>query len=83
MPEVPETHRVLLCENLPNGIDVPGVIFAPLWVGARNQPAGATRIDGTPERRAIALTDAATVDRLELTRVDGLSVYEPITKQYA
>lgn len=83
MPNVPETHRVLLCEDSPNGINLPGVIFAPLWACAGNQQAGATKIDGTPERRAIAVADAGTVDQLELARIKGLSVYAPITKHYA
>ena len=83
MPEVPETHRVLLCETTLAGIDLPGVIFAPLWAGAGNQQAGATKIDGTPERRAIAVADAVTVESLELGQIDGLAVYAPITKYYA
>ena len=27
MPNVPETHRVLLCEDVPTGFDLPGVLF--------------------------------------------------------
>lgn len=83
MPAVPESHRVLLCEDARFGIDLPGVLFIPLAAGAGNQQAGATKIDGTPERRSIAVTDMATVDRLNLTALEGLAVYAPITKYYA
>ena len=55
MPDVPETHRVLLCEDA--AIDLPGILFVPLTARAGNQQAGATKIDGQPERRAIALVD--------------------------
>ncbi len=83
MPDVPETHRVLLCEDAAQGIDLPGILFVPLTAGAGNQQAGATKIDEQPERRAIALVDATSVNRQNLTAIEGLAVYRPITGYYA
>ncbi|MBT5496276.1 MAG: hypothetical protein HOK54_11080, partial [Alphaproteobacteria bacterium] len=75
--------RVLFCEDAADGIDLPGVLFVPLRAGAGNQQAGATKIDGKPEQRSIALTDAATADRLGAAETDGLAVYAPITRYYS
>ncbi len=83
MPEVPETHRVLLCEDTAQGIGLPGILFVPLKASAGNQQAGATKIDGQPERRAIALVDAPSVDQRNLSAIEGLAVYRPITAYYA
>ena len=83
MPDVPETHRVLLCEDAAQEIDLPGILFVPLTAGAGNQQAGATKIDGQPERRAIALVDEVLVHQQNLTAIEGLSVYRPITTYYA
>lgn len=82
MPEVTPESRVLFCEDAAHGFDLPGILFVPLTAGAGNQQAGATKIDGRPERRSIALCDAAAVDRLNLSAIDGLAVYAPITAYY-
>lgn len=82
MPEVTEDGRVLLCEDAPHGFDIADILFVPLKAGAGNQQAGATKIDGQPAQRAVALTDAATVARHDLAAIDGLAVYAPITKYY-
>jgi hypothetical protein len=83
MPEVTDDTRVLFCEDAADGINLPGVLFVPLRAGAGNQQAGATKIDGKPEQRSIALTDAATADRLGAAEIDGLAVYAPITRYYS
>ena len=82
MPEVSDSGRVLLCEDAPHGFDLPNVLFQPLEAVTGRRKAGATELDGQPVRRAIALTDAATVGKLNLTSMDGLAVYTPITKRY-
>ena len=64
-------------------IDLPGILFVPLKAGAGDQQAGATKIDGQPERRAIALVDEVLVHQQNLTAIEGLSVYRPITTYYA
>jgi hypothetical protein len=68
MPPVTKTGRVLLCEN------------APLEAASGPRQAGASAFDGEPVRRALALTDAANVDRLALCDIDGLAVYAPISE---
>lgn len=82
MPEVSADMRIVLCEDALYGLGQSDVLFVPLKAGAGNQQAGATKIDGTPERRSIALTDAATATRLDLAHVEGLAVYAPITAYY-
>lgn len=82
MPEVTAQGRVVLCEDAPYGIDLPDVLFTPLEAATGPRQAGASRIDGTPERRSIAVTDAATVSRLGLVEREGLAVYAPVTKRY-
>ena len=82
-PEVAEKGRVLLCEDAPDGFDLPNVLFLPLSAASGRQKAGATALDGEPERRALALTDADTVNTLNLTAIEGLAVYAPITKRYS
>ncbi len=82
MPEVTEEGRVLYCEDAPYGFDIPNTLFIPLATAAGRQKAGLTELDGKPERRAIAITDAATVARHGLTRKPGLAVYAPVTKRY-
>lgn len=79
MPPVTQTGRVVLCEGAPNGFELPDIAFQPLKAATGRRQAGATSFDGEPVRRALALTDAATVDRLDLTAIDGLAVYAPIT----
>jgi hypothetical protein len=83
MAEVSGAGRVLLCEDAPCGPDLPDVLFVPLQVAAAGRrKAGLTELDGAPERRSLAVTDAATVERLGLVRRDGLAVYAPVTKRY-
>lgn len=82
MPEVSQSMRLLYCEDAPHGFDLPDILFTPLETATGKRKAGASQIDGQPTRRAIALTDAATVDRLDLSAMDGLAVYAPITKRY-
>jgi hypothetical protein len=83
MPEVTNNTCVLFCEDVADGIDLPGVLFVPLRAGAGNQQADATKIDGKPEQRSIALTDAATADRIGAASIEGLAVYAPITRYYS
>ena len=82
LPQVFEDGRVLYCEDIPFGIDLPNVLFTPLTVASGPRQAGATSLDGMPKRRAIALTDKATVAALNLTKMQGLAVYKPITKRH-
>jgi hypothetical protein len=83
MPEVNDDTCVLFCEDAADGIDLPGVLFVPLRAGVGNQQAGATKIDGKPEQRSIALTDATMVDRIGVASIEGLAVYAPITRYYS
>jgi hypothetical protein len=55
----------------------------PLRAGAGNQQAGTTKIAGKPEQRSIALTDAATADRIGAASIEGPAVYAPITRYYS
>jgi hypothetical protein len=82
MPEVTESGRVVLCEDAPRGFDLPNCLFLPLEAATARRKAGATELDGEPARRAIAVTDAATVDKHDLSALDGLAVYAPITERY-
>ena len=71
----------------PHGIDLADCLFLPLEAASGRRKAGATEFDGEPARRAIAVTDADTVERGDLSRgdlsrIDGLAVYAPITKRY-
>ncbi len=82
MPAVTETGRILLCEDAPDGFDLPDILFRPLEAATGRRQAGASEFDGEPVRRALAVTDAATVDRLDLASIDGLAVYAPITERH-
>ena len=82
MPEIGDTSRVVLCEDAPHGFDLPNCLFLPLEAATARRQAGATEIDGEPARRAIAITDASTVERHDLSAMDGIAVYAPITKRY-
>jgi hypothetical protein len=81
-PEVMDSARVLLCEDAPHGFDLPNCLFLPLETSTGRRKAGASQLDGEPLRRAIAVTDAETVERHNLTATSGLAVYAPITKRY-
>ncbi len=82
MPEVRENGRILYCEDAPTGLDLPNTLFVPLVAASGPRQAGATSLDGTPERRSIALTDEATLETLNFTEIDGIVVYKPITKRH-
>lgn len=82
VPEVTAEGRVVLCEDAPHGFDLADILFLPLEAATGRRKAGATAFDGEPVRRALAVTDAATVDRHDLTVADGLAVYAPVTKRY-
>jgi hypothetical protein len=81
MPPVTKTGRVLLCEDAPNGFELPDILFHPLEAATGRRQAGASAFDGVLVRRALALTDAPNVDRLGLSDIDGLAVYAPITER--
>ena len=82
MPEVREDGRILYCEDAPFGFDLPLPLFTLLRAASGPRQAGATSLDGHPASRAIAVTDAATVEALNLTAMDGRAVYAPITKRH-
>ena len=82
VPEVTDAGRVLLCEDAPHGFDLADCLFLPLAAATGRRQAGATELDGAPSRRAIAVVDAQTVERLNLIAAAGLAVYAPITKRY-
>jgi hypothetical protein len=82
VPEVTENGRILLCEDAPNGIDLPDILFTPLVTAAGRQKAGATELDGQPTRRSIAVSNAESVASLGLNAMEGIAVYAPITKRY-
>jgi hypothetical protein len=82
MPELTESGRILFCEDAPYGFDLEDTLFLPLTAGSGRQKAGATELDGKPERRAIAVSDAATVGRFNIAQKEGLAVYAPITKRH-
>ena len=82
VPEVTDTGRVLLCEAASRGFDLANCLLLPLESATARRQAGATELDGEPVQRAMAVTDAETVDRLNLTMADGLVVYAPLTKRY-
>lgn len=81
-PEVSNTSRVLLCEEATNGFDLPDCLFLPLTSSTGRRKAGASELDGEPARRAIAVVDAQTVERLNLTGTDGVAAYAPMTRRY-
>ena len=82
MAAVSDEARVLFWEGVPDDFGLPDCLPVALTAGAGNQQAGATKIDGTPERRAIAVVDAAAVERYDFTAIEGLAVYAPITQRY-
>ena len=82
MAAVSNEARVLFWEDTPDDFGLPDCLPVALTAGAGNQQAGATKIDGIPERRAIAVVDAAAVERYDFTAIEGLAVYAPITQRY-
>lgn len=77
-PEVTHDGRVLFSEDLAR-IDLKDVLPYPLQAAAERQQAGATELDGQPERRLIAVAGADTIAGQD-TR--PLAVYAPITRRY-
>lgn len=82
LPEVTDTARVVLSDDTWQGGDLADCLFFPLVAATGRRQAGASEIDGTPARRAIAVLAGYTVDRLDLRGTEGLAVYAPITKRY-
>lgn len=82
MPVVGDNGRILYTEDAPSGFDIPNTLFTPLSAASGPRQAGATSLDGQPTRRAIAVSDAETVEAHNLTAMDGLAVYAPITKRH-
>ncbi len=82
MAAVSNEARVLFWEDTPDDFGLPDCLPVALTTGAGNQQAGATKIDGTPERRASAVVDAAAVERYDFTAIEGFAVHAPITPRY-
>ena len=82
MPEVPKSHCILFWDKAQKDLKLPGILITPLVSNMGQQQAGATKIDGKPGQRSIALADNTTVERLNLTKVDGLAIFVPITDYY-
>ena len=82
MAAVSNEARVLFWEGTPDDFGLPDCLPVALTASAGNQQAGATKIDGTPERRAIAVVDAAAVERYDFTAIEGFAVYAPVTQRY-
>ena len=82
MPAISNKSRVLLWEGEPDNFGLPDCLPVTLTTGAGHQQAGATKLDGTPELRAMAIADAAAVERYDFVSVEGLTVYTPITQRY-
>ena len=82
MAAVSNDARVFFWEGTPDNFGLPDCLPIALTAGAGTQQAGATKIDGTPERRAIAVVDAAAVERYDFTAIEGFAVYAPITQRY-
>ncbi|MED5358451.1 MAG: hypothetical protein VYD85_08555 [Pseudomonadota bacterium] len=82
MPAVSDEARVLFWKGTPDYFGLPDCLPVALTAGAGNQQAGATKIDGIPERRAIAVADAAAVERYDFTAIEGFAVYAPITQRH-
>lgn len=81
-PEITDGGRIAFCEDAPHGFDLADILFQPLTAATGRRQAGLTEIDGTPERRSLAVTDAAIAERHALATMDGIAVYAPITKRY-
>ena len=82
MPAISNKARVLLWEGEPDNLDLPDCLPVTLTKGAGHQQAGATKLDGTPELRAMAVADTTAVERYDFVSVEGLTVYAPITQRY-
>ena len=81
MAAVSNEARVLFWKGTPDDFGLPDCLPVALTAGAGNQQAGATKIDGTPERRSIAVVDAAAVERYDFNAIEGFAVYAPITQR--
>ena len=81
MAEVGDRERLVLTEDEATAemADLPWQILA---AATGRRQAGASQIDGTPERRALAVADAALVARLGIGGLPGIAIYVPITQRY-
>lgn len=77
-PEVTHDGRVLFSEDI-TPFDLRDVLPYPLQAAAGRQQAGATELDGQPQRRMIGVTGATAIAEQDL---GGLAVYAPITRRY-
>lgn len=82
VPAVTDSGRIVLCEDAPSGFDLDDCLFVLLEATAGRQQAGATKLDGEPARRAMAIIGAETANSHRLRATEGLAVYAPITKRY-
>lgn len=82
-PEVSADARLLLTGGVTAPPVLGDVLFVPLSAGAGAQQAGATRLDGQPQERCIALAHAATVAGLDPAALDGVTIYAPMTERYS
>lgn len=82
VPEITDAGRVVLGDDLRHEGTLADCLFVPLQSAAGRRQAGATALDGEPSQRALAVLNAATVDRLQLPGSTGLAVYAPMTARY-
>ena len=78
-PEITPDGRVLFGEDM-TPVDLKDVLPYPLQAASGRRQAGATELDGQPDRRMIAVAGAAAISGQDLP---GLAVYAPITRRYA
>jgi len=78
-PEVTQEGRVLFSQDM-GPFDLENILMQPLQAASGRRQAGATELDGEPQRRMIAVTNSST---LEGQALDGLALYEPITRRYS
>ena len=82
MAAVSNKARILLWEGQPDEFGLPDCLPVTLTAAAGHRQAGATKLDGTPEHRSIAVVDAAAVKHYDFVSVAGLTIYAPITQRY-
>lgn len=69
LPPASEDGRILLTETTPGELDLPDILFASLE---------AVALARDPERRYVAVTDKATVDRAGVGSRSDMGVYRPM-----
>ncbi len=57
----------------------PDLPFTVLKAAAGAQQAGATRLDGTPTERLIAIVPQETAEQLSPTALEGITIYAPLS----